>query len=131
VFATIRWTLPGYLENSRVGSPISLSAKPFCQGEPGALGVSRMPNRIRTRLANAIAIDHRIRVGDQGFSWPSAKPWALSGHMHVSPVPRIISYAHFRVRFSHSLPDTLWGAHVGATVDDVCGERRIDLRIVA
>ena len=23
--------------------PISLSAKPFCQGEPGAMGLSRMP----------------------------------------------------------------------------------------
>jgi hypothetical protein len=31
--------------------PINLSAKPFCQGEPGAMGLSRMPmarNRCKT-----------------------------------------------------------------------------------
>ena len=29
--------------HSRRIEPMSLSAKPFCQGEPGAMGVSRMP----------------------------------------------------------------------------------------
>src|SRR5438874_7281891 len=29
--------------HSRRIDPISLSAKPFCQGEPGAMGLSRMP----------------------------------------------------------------------------------------
>src|SRR5437667_11580663 len=35
---TIRWST-----HSRRIDPISLSAKPFCQGEPGAMGLSRMP----------------------------------------------------------------------------------------
>ena len=29
--------------HSRRIDPINLSAKPFCQGEPGAMGLSRMP----------------------------------------------------------------------------------------
>jgi hypothetical protein len=29
--------------DSRRIDPINLSAKPFCQGEPGAMGLSRMP----------------------------------------------------------------------------------------
>src|SRR5438876_6419001 len=38
---------------TRVGSiPISLSAKPFCQGEPGAIGLSRMP-MVRNRCVTA------------------------------------------------------------------------------
>src|SRR5438445_9523652 len=35
---TTRWST-----HSRRIDPISLSAKPFCQGEPGAIGLSRMP----------------------------------------------------------------------------------------
>ena len=30
------------VDTSRWIDPISLSAKPFCQGEPGAIGLSRM-----------------------------------------------------------------------------------------
>jgi DNA-binding CsgD family transcriptional regulator len=36
--------------HSRRIDPISLSAKPFCQGEPGAMGLSRIP-MARSRLA--------------------------------------------------------------------------------
>src|SRR5207302_5523409 len=38
--------------HSRRIDPISLSAKPFCQGEPGAMGLSRMP-MVRNRCVTA------------------------------------------------------------------------------
>src|SRR6266446_1561305 len=37
--------------HSRRIDPISLSAKPFCQGEPGAMGLSRMPIALSRRVA--------------------------------------------------------------------------------
>src|SRR5436189_3220571 len=47
---TTRWST-----HSRRIDPISLSAKPFCQGEPGAMGLSRLPmvrNRCYRRIPN-------------------------------------------------------------------------------
>ncbi len=46
--------------------PISLSAKPFCQGEPGAIGLSRMP------MANDLA---RRFEGGGGFSPHWLRQW--------------------------------------------------------
>src|SRR5947208_10524900 len=45
---TTRWST-----HSRRIDPISLSAKPFCQGEPGAMGLSRMP-MVRNRCVTAV-----------------------------------------------------------------------------
>src|SRR5260370_14234229 len=39
--------------HSRRIDPINLSAKPFCQGEPGAMGLSRMPIALSRRVAAA------------------------------------------------------------------------------
>ncbi len=39
--------------HSRRIDPISLSAKPFCQGEPGAMGLSRMPMARNRRVTAA------------------------------------------------------------------------------
>src|SRR6266700_5107819 len=44
---TTRWST-----HSRRIDPISLSAKPFCQGEPGAMGLSRTP-MVRNRCVTA------------------------------------------------------------------------------
>src|SRR6266571_2300290 len=52
---TTRWST-----HSRRIDPISLSAKPFCQGEPGAMGLSRMPmvrNRCKRKKSAIIAVD--------------------------------------------------------------------------
>src|SRR6266568_5533984 len=45
---TTTWSM-----HSRRIDPISLSAKPFCQGEPGAMGLSRMP-MARNRRVTAV-----------------------------------------------------------------------------
>src|SRR5215813_11429865 len=42
--------------HSRRIDPISRSAKPFCQGEAGAIGLSRMP-MARSRRATTVAVD--------------------------------------------------------------------------
>ena len=39
--------------HSRRIDPINLSAKPFCQGEPGAMGLSRMPMVLSRRVVAA------------------------------------------------------------------------------
>src|SRR5207245_3720477 len=53
----------GWSTHSRRIDPISLSAKPFCQGEPGAMGLSRMP-MVRNRCVTAAPID-AIPITDQ------------------------------------------------------------------
>jgi hypothetical protein len=40
------------VEHSRRIDPINLSAKPFCQGEPGAMGLSRMPMARNRRVTS-------------------------------------------------------------------------------
>src|SRR5258708_4787578 len=49
--------------HSRRIDPINLSAKPFCQGEPGAMGLSRMPIAL-SRCVGRSAID-LISIPDQ------------------------------------------------------------------
>jgi hypothetical protein len=40
----VRFTQDKYMVNAlATNDPINLSAKPFCQSEPGAMGLSRMP----------------------------------------------------------------------------------------
>ena len=72
VFATIRCTLPGYLKILRRIDPISLSPKPFRQGEPGSMGSSRMPRlNVKGRsglydwLPEQMRERRRIRVEDE------------------------------------------------------------------
>ena len=58
---TITWST-----HSRRIDPISLSAKPFCQGEPEAMGLSRMPmarNRRVTAAIDAIPITDQLARG--------------------------------------------------------------------
>ena len=55
--------------HSRRIDPISRSAKPFCQGEAGAVGLSRMPmarnRRVTTAAINPVAIaDEVVPVGN-------------------------------------------------------------------
>src|SRR5437764_7439159 len=52
--------------HSRRIDPISLSAKPFCQGEAGAMGLSRIPiarNRRVTAAVDAIPIADQVARG--------------------------------------------------------------------
>src|SRR5215467_3777374 len=53
----MRWST-----HSRRIDPINLSAKPFCQGEPGAMGLSRMPIALSRRMAATVNL---IAVTDQ------------------------------------------------------------------
>ena len=48
------------VEHSRRIDPINLSAKPFCQGEPGAMGLSRMIASSATFALNSA--ENRLRV---------------------------------------------------------------------
>src|SRR6476620_7997421 len=60
---TMTWS-----KHSRRIDPISRSAKPFCQGEPGAIGLSRMPMARNRRVTAAVG---PIPITDQvtrGFS---------------------------------------------------------------
>jgi hypothetical protein len=49
--------------HSRRIDPISRSAKPFCQGEAGAVGLSRMPMARNARVT-IVCIQNLIRVDD-------------------------------------------------------------------
>src|SRR6476660_2965542 len=62
---TVMWS-----RHSRRIDPISRSAKPFCQGEAGAIGLSRMP--MCQSALDAGAID----------------PIAITDHVTRSPIPR-------------------------------------------
>jgi hypothetical protein len=60
--------------HSRRIDPINLSAKPFCQGEPGAMGLSRMPmarNRCMTADAPILGCADPTRCRGH---WPHTQP---------------------------------------------------------
>src|ERR1700749_5118045 len=75
-------------KHSRRTDPISRSAKPFCQGEAGAIGLARMQSACDDRNVDAITVpDHVARslIPRKCFSYLACNPFGRGMCCDVDP----------------------------------------------